>query len=141
MALDAHKALGYTSPVWNTPRSSLRCFLQVLPETCQNYHFSVSGKLYCLKHTNVRTGPTPSSKLYGKTTQYLQSFIPTAIQARNAQQANKHNMLWLEMGVLGQWGWGQMEECLGANGRQLFEPVDQNLEEREHALLVQCFIK
>ena len=34
-----------------------------------------------------------------------------------------------------------MEECLGANGRQLFEPVDQNLEEREHALLVQCFIK
>ena len=33
-----------------------------------------------------------------------------------------------------------MEECLGVNGMQLFGQVDYNLEEREHELLVQCFL-
>jgi len=43
------------------------------------------------------------------------------------------------MGMRGRRGWNKMEECLGVNGRQLFVPVDCNLEEWEHALLVQCF--
>ena len=54
------------------------------------------------------------------------------------KQPDKHNTQRLEMGMRGRWGWDQMEECLGVNGRRLFVPVDCSLEEWEHALMMHC---
>ena len=56
------------------------------------------------------------------------------------KQADKHNTQWMEMGMRGEWDGGEMEECLGMNGRQLFVRVDYNLDEWEYGSLVQCFI-
>ena len=84
--------------------------------------------------------------IHSKPTRYSYPIHPKVIQSNGHLDTQSISRLInamcnsLRWGHRGWWGWDKKEERLGVNGRQLLVRVDCNLEEREHVLLVQCFI-